>query len=235
MKKIIASAGMVAVGATGLHAANYGDMPREDASKRWSVSAAVRGFYDDNYTNRGLSNSVPGRFAASYGVCVSGTIGNPAGPRPAEDNNYMDDGSAGSVTYVINGTSYQEVVAARFDGVFSQNSKRNLTAITDGTSNTVGVGERVRIPNGNPTGYWTIGDNDSQNRSSSFSGSLGIPINSTNTGQAGYPSFGSKHTGRGANFLFMDNSVHFISQGLSDTGRLALGTRSGNETNPVFE
>ncbi len=52
MKKIIASAGLVAVGAAGLQAQNYGDLTPEQASKRWSVSAAVRGFYDDNYTTR---------------------------------------------------------------------------------------------------------------------------------------------------------------------------------------
>src|SRR6185436_6677528 len=52
MKKIFASAGLVAVGAAGLHAQNYGDLTPEQASKRWSVSAAVRGFYDDNYTTR---------------------------------------------------------------------------------------------------------------------------------------------------------------------------------------
>ena len=52
MKKIIASAGLAAVGAAGLHAQNYGDLTPEQASKRWSVSAAVRGFYDDNYTTR---------------------------------------------------------------------------------------------------------------------------------------------------------------------------------------
>ena len=52
MKKIIASAGLAAVGAAGLHAQNFGDLTPEQASKRWSVSAAVRGFYDDNYTTR---------------------------------------------------------------------------------------------------------------------------------------------------------------------------------------
>lgn len=52
MKKIIASAGLAAVGAAGLHAQNYGDLTPDQASKRWSVSAAVRGFYDDNYTTR---------------------------------------------------------------------------------------------------------------------------------------------------------------------------------------
>ncbi len=52
MKKIIASAGMVAVGASSLYAVNYGDLSADQTSKRWSVSAAVRGFYDDNYTTR---------------------------------------------------------------------------------------------------------------------------------------------------------------------------------------
>src|SRR4030095_6010854 len=52
MKKLIASAGLVAVGASALHAVNYGDIAPETANKRWSVSAAVRGFYDDNYTTR---------------------------------------------------------------------------------------------------------------------------------------------------------------------------------------
>ena len=52
MKKIIASVGMVALGSTGLHAANYGDLTPDETSKRWSVSAAVRGFYDDNYATR---------------------------------------------------------------------------------------------------------------------------------------------------------------------------------------
>jgi hypothetical protein len=52
MNKIIASAGMVAVGTTGLLARNYDQILQEQGGKRWSVSAAVRGFYDDNYTTR---------------------------------------------------------------------------------------------------------------------------------------------------------------------------------------
>jgi hypothetical protein len=52
MKKIIASVGMVAVGTAGLQAVNYGDLQSDQTSKRWSVSAAVRGFYDDNYATR---------------------------------------------------------------------------------------------------------------------------------------------------------------------------------------
>jgi len=47
MKRIIASAGLVAVSTTGLQAAP-GLSPIESA-KPWSISATLRGFYDDNY------------------------------------------------------------------------------------------------------------------------------------------------------------------------------------------
>ena len=47
MKRIIASVGLVAVGASGVHAASVADMTAEGA-KPWSVSATLRGFYDDN-------------------------------------------------------------------------------------------------------------------------------------------------------------------------------------------
>jgi hypothetical protein len=47
MKKIIASAGLVAVSTTGIQAAAPGLSPMETA-KPWSISATLRGFYDDN-------------------------------------------------------------------------------------------------------------------------------------------------------------------------------------------
>ena len=50
MKKIIASAGLVAVSTAGLQAAAPALSPME-ASKPWSISATLRGFYDDNYTS----------------------------------------------------------------------------------------------------------------------------------------------------------------------------------------
>ena len=47
MKKLIASAGLVAVATTGIQAAAPGLSPMETA-KPWSISATLRGFYDDN-------------------------------------------------------------------------------------------------------------------------------------------------------------------------------------------
>lgn len=52
MKKIVASVGLLAIGASGLQVAGASGLTA-DVSKPWSISAALRGFYDDNI------NSVP--------------------------------------------------------------------------------------------------------------------------------------------------------------------------------
>lgn len=49
MKKLIASAGLVALGAISLKAQYAPGLTRTEASKPWSISASLRGFYDDNY------------------------------------------------------------------------------------------------------------------------------------------------------------------------------------------
>src|SRR5262249_42125804 len=43
-------AGLVALGATGLQAAYAPGLTRMETTKPWSVSASLRGFYDDNYS-----------------------------------------------------------------------------------------------------------------------------------------------------------------------------------------
>lgn len=49
MKKIFVSAGLAAIGAMSLHADEYApDLTAMDATKLWSVSGTLRGFYDDN-------------------------------------------------------------------------------------------------------------------------------------------------------------------------------------------
>lgn len=68
MNKIIASAGVVALGTAGLHAADAPGLSVE-RSKPWTISALVRGFYDDNPTDsyRTLKQ-------ASWGVEVSPSL-----------------------------------------------------------------------------------------------------------------------------------------------------------------
>jgi hypothetical protein len=50
MKKILVSLGLAAAGSASLHAAYAPDS--SDNSKMWSLSATLRGFYDDNYTTQ---------------------------------------------------------------------------------------------------------------------------------------------------------------------------------------
>src|SRR5215468_9586252 len=47
MKKIVASVGLVALGASGVYSALIAGLT-EEGGKNWSVSATLRGFYDDN-------------------------------------------------------------------------------------------------------------------------------------------------------------------------------------------
>jgi hypothetical protein len=49
MKRILVSASLVTAGAVGLQGANAPGLTRMQTSKPWSVSAALRAFYDDNY------------------------------------------------------------------------------------------------------------------------------------------------------------------------------------------
>ena len=58
MKKIIASAGLVAVGVNGLQGAYAPGLSTLEASKPWTLSASVRGFYDDNYN--AINSHIPG-------------------------------------------------------------------------------------------------------------------------------------------------------------------------------
>ncbi|MHB8522008.1 MAG: outer membrane beta-barrel protein [Limisphaerales bacterium] len=72
MKKIITSTTLAALGAASLQAAYAPGLTAVQSSKPWSVSAAVRGFYDDNYDTR-PSNPTDGLGAkrGSYGVDIN--------------------------------------------------------------------------------------------------------------------------------------------------------------------
>jgi len=64
MKHVLTSAGLLALGAAALHAYDP-EMTRQKTGRPWSVSATVRGFYDDN-----VVTSVDGAEQDSYGFEV---------------------------------------------------------------------------------------------------------------------------------------------------------------------
>ena len=72
MKKLVASVGLVAIGASGIQTASAQPLVSADASKPWSVSATLRGFYDDNPAT--IPNNVtlpPGLHRDTFGFEVS--------------------------------------------------------------------------------------------------------------------------------------------------------------------
>jgi prepilin-type N-terminal cleavage/methylation domain-containing protein/prepilin-type processing-associated H-X9-DG protein len=189
--------------------------------------------YDDD--SRGVL--VPQRYAVSYGVVVSGSIGNPSTSRAGEQSSYLDDGTAGPPQGPFR---FPELVAGRFDGPFKQNITHAFADIVDGTSNTAMIGERYRTDqsNGNAGtggwGYWAIGSPDSQDGAGQWSGTTGEPFNilltitSNTERKIMYCGYRSRHA-NGCNFVFCDGHVRFMTDATSDEVRLAMGTRAGGE------
>src|SRR4051812_1156235 len=70
MKKIVASVGLVALGASGVHAASPSPLDSE-APKPWTLSVKLRGFYDDNYQAVPSGPLPPGEHRGSWGFDVS--------------------------------------------------------------------------------------------------------------------------------------------------------------------
>ena len=126
------------------------------------------------------------------------------------------------------------------DGILYPSSEVRLRDVSDGTSNTLAVGERtycLRI--------WTRGGSyfgSLSNPSKVCSGgtkNVTWPINSNENSLCYSPCmirtckfndlyFGSEHPG-GAQFVFVDGSVHFLEDGIDMYLYQALATRNGGE------
>jgi prepilin-type N-terminal cleavage/methylation domain-containing protein/prepilin-type processing-associated H-X9-DG protein len=134
----------------------------------------------------------------------------------------------------------------RMDGVLFLDSRIRFAEVTDGTSNTLAVGERPPSADG-WFGWWYAGRGQNQN------GSLDMVLGVSEKNYSDYPPlakncpigpyeygpgrdanmcdtlhFWSHHIG-GANFLFLDGAIHFLPYSARPIMR-ALATRAGGET-----
>jgi prepilin-type N-terminal cleavage/methylation domain-containing protein/prepilin-type processing-associated H-X9-DG protein len=115
-----------------------------------------------------------------------------------------------------------------------------LTKVPDGTSNTVMVGEatvsaNVTVSNSRMP-IWAGGNPDSPGCGGEIR-RVGTVFRfmdtafflNRRTGQESNASFGSQHSG-GANFLFGDGSVRFVTDSININTYIAIGSRHGGET-----
>jgi prepilin-type N-terminal cleavage/methylation domain-containing protein/prepilin-type processing-associated H-X9-DG protein len=137
-------------------------------------------------------------------------------------------------------------------GVFYRNSRTNIASVTDGLSNTIFVGERSgdhapstwtgAVAGGRcpawmatqpPTPY-SAPPGPAYDNADWGEAFIFAHTNATHLPSADFPifdpdTFYSLHTGRGANFLFGDGSVHFLTSGINPYTYQALGTIAGGE------
>ena len=193
---------------------------------------------------------IPNRFAISYAAVTSGNLGNPASIWGAGETMYYNDVGTYQNYGGFNNWATFTNTGHRRDGPFYLNSAVKLENISAGTSNVVGVGERIRALTNpalypqqfNEYGTWAMGSNYSEHEMMGALGTTGVPFNYNydltsggvyNTAGAYSTAgcFSSNHTG-GVLFVFMDGHVLYFSGNTSDSVRCAMGSLNGTCSTP---
>jgi hypothetical protein len=128
MKRTITSASLAALGVVSLQAAYAPGLSEQEQAKPWSVSASLRGFYDDNYTTLPEHRTDGGPTARnSFGFDLS----------PRVSINLPMDTTLFSFDYIFdmryyenrenNSADYSHQFTAKVDHSFSENYKLDLS------------------------------------------------------------------------------------------------------------
>lgn len=181
---------------------------------------SMNGLVPNHVTNQGIPNRVP----ASYRGVASSTADS-------------DDPSTSK--------SGRHLELLDMEGIFFCCSKVRMAEISDGTSNTVMIGEsrwETFAQDGNQMDFWYIGSpqidpcncltGKGATEQSEFCGSTGVPFNAraipSTSGYVKEQSFTSLHP-NGAQFALADGSVRFVAFTVNGVTYQALGSRGNGE------
>jgi len=127
---------------------------------------------------------------------------------------------------------------SQYRGAFGNNGAAAIARITDGTSNTIAIGESVQKWHNGSTvfgPYWGTGTHTAvhgRGYYSTFTPNYPYGTCAPNTGSSRRCTyawgFSSNHSG-GTNFVFLDGSVKLIRDGIDPTTWTALCTPEGGE------
>ncbi len=210
-----------------------------------SVSAMVCPSNPGGLLNEAVAAADSGRFFRTHYYGCAGTRSYPkadtGNSRPSLFNPFAPSQAA---TYTAGG--------AKTDGMFTRCKQYGMSDATDGTSNTLMLGERQffdpvfdtsPIVNDRIRDWgwvWFGGEGDAH-LGTSVPINFQLPKNFASLGGSTQQllfedrinAFGSMHSG-GANFALADGSIQFISQSVSPIVFRAMGTRAGGEVNGEY-
>jgi prepilin-type N-terminal cleavage/methylation domain-containing protein/prepilin-type processing-associated H-X9-DG protein len=202
------------------------------------------GIYTDSQYSNCLGPNTPGAQVIKTFLCPVDLLPNP--PVTTYNDGYGNIYTLGLSSYIGNAGSVSMYwTNATLDGVFYINSHLHLLDISDGTSNTLMIGERfhydpifdflagISIQTYGGWAWANIYAMEDQCGSAQAPINYMIPNGVTSDPTYYYQNtrlgaFGSGHTG-GANFALCDGSVRFISTTTTQQVLLYLATRAGGE------
>ncbi len=200
-------------------------------------------------TGLGIPLYMPSSYRAVAGTTFGGRNGKPGAPSDTGGDANWDDPGNGQTQWLManfpqwRGVMYGTQKGTRSNGVGGVGQPEKLTTITDGTSNTLMVGEYVTRTHPRRATFWAyaytsynLSDNtiaQSRTMIPDFDLCTVTPPTTNGSNQC-KRAWGSFHSGN-INFAFADGSVRSISQNIDmNTIFPALGSIAGGEVIPNF-